>query len=86
MYDIIHKSTYNVNGQLVSYIKSDKAGYGLTEVVHTYHPNGMVASSTETDLGYRYFWFCQNRNLPFGGLNIQKVLNGEANEVLTYAV
>ena len=86
MYDIIHKSTYNVSGQLVGYIKTDKAGYGLTEVVHTYHPNGRVASSMETDIGFRYFWFCQNKGLPFNGLTVGKVLNGEVDHLLTYPV
>ena len=86
MFDIIHTAKYNVNGQLVSYIKSDRAGYGLTEVVRTYHPNGRVASSMETDLGFRYFWYCQNRNLPFGGLTVGKVLSGEVDHLLTFAV
>ena len=86
MYDIIHKSTYNVNGQLVSYIKTDRRGFGLTEVVKTYHPNGMVASTTETDLGYRYFWYCQNNNIPQVPFRVEDVLKGQYNNLLTYTV
>ena len=86
MYEVIYNPKYNVNGQLVSYIKSDKAKLGLTEVVKTYHPNGRIASSTEIDIGYRYFWFCQNRNLRFDGINIDKVMTGQYNHLLTYPV
>ena len=86
MYEVIYNAKYNVDGQLVSYIKTDKAKVGLTEVVHTYHSNGMKASSTEIDIGFRYFWYCQNRNIPFNGINIDKVMTGQYNEVLTYPV
>ena len=83
MYDIIHKSTYNVNGQLVSYIKTDRYGYKPTEVTLQYQPNGQYWTES-VDLGYRYFWDCQNRKVPHGSFRIEDILQGMYNHLLTY--
>jgi hypothetical protein len=85
MYDIIHSAKYNVNGQLVSYIKTDRRGYGPTEVNLRYQPNGQYWTET-IDLGYRYFWYCQNNKVPQGPFRIEDILRGMYNHLLTYSV
>ncbi len=85
MYDIIHKSTYNVNGQLVSYIKTDRRGYSPTEVNLRHQPNGEYWTES-VDLGYRYFWYCQNHKVPQGPFRIEDILSGMYNHLLTYSV
>lgn len=85
MYDIIHSAKYNVNGQLVSYIKTDRYGYSPTEVTLRYQPNGQYWTES-VDLGYRYFWDCRNKKVPQGSFRIEDILQGMYNHLLTYPV
>jgi hypothetical protein len=85
MYDIIHKSTYNVNGQLVGYIKTDRCGYSPTEVTLRHQPNGEYWTES-VDLGYRYFWDRRGKGREVGAFRIQDIMKGMYNDLLTYPV
>ena len=86
MFDVIHHVTLNENGQTVRYIKTDRRGWGPTEVVLTYNQQGQVSGSTHIDLGYQHFWYCLRNNIPQVPFTIEDVVTGKHDHLLTSPV